>query len=320
MPGRFEKARAMLSIGFVMDPLEKLNPKKDSTILMMRATTRMGHAAWWCIADSVHAKDGHVYGRWNRWESDEARTFDFDELDFVFLREEPPVDIDFIHLTYLYELAKRPVFINTPRSLRDASEKMSPLWFPECMPRHVVSRSAEDILAFVDEVGAAVCKPLGWFGSKGVFKLVKGQTDAAERVREGTGDGKDVLMVQEFLPGVARGDRRIFLFHGEVHGSFDSIPAVDDFRGNSGFGATWGPSEPSPRELEICAAIAPRLVEAGVYFAGVDFVDELITEINVTCPAGFWNMNDLYGGRYEDRALQALLDPFLSRRLQPATG
>lgn len=300
----------MASIGFIMDPVERLNAKKDSTIMLMHASLRAGHEAWWCAADSVHVRDGRAHGQWQRWESDETRPMDLDAMDFIFLREEPPVDIDFIHLTYLYEMAKRPIFINTPRALRDASEKLSPLWFPDFMPRHVVSRSSEPILAFLDEVGAVVCKPLGWFGSKGVFKLERGQADAGTKLAEATGHGKDVLMVQEFLPGVARGDRRIFLFHGKIHGSFDTVPAAGDFRGNSGFGATWQGAEPTAREREICEEIGPRLVEAGVFFAGVDFVEERVTEINVTCPAGFWNMNQIYGEGYEDKALAALLAPF----------
>ena len=42
----------------------------------------------------------------------------------------------------------------------------------------------------------------------------------------------------------------------------------------------------TPREREICAALAPSLRERGLLFVGIDVIDGNLTEINVTSPYG----------------------------------
>ncbi|MDP3979806.1 MAG: hypothetical protein Q8Q33_00170 [Chlamydiota bacterium] len=300
-------------IGFVIDPIENLNPQKDSSILLMNAACSLGYTVFWSSAASVFAKTDTVFGIWTPYSksSIQSQVMAFDDLDIIFLREEPPLDKDYIELTYLYELTKKCVLINPADALRNASEKLYTLHFKQDIPSQLVSRNTDLLHQFVLENQIAILKPIGLFGSQNVLRLSHEDPDLIKKIQEATKQEKELVVCQQFLPDVRKGDRRIFLVHGEVMGSFDSIPAEGDFRGNSHYGARFAPAKASTRELEIIQNIKPAIMEDRLYFVGLDFVQQCLTEVNVSCVGGIWNMNHVYDMRFELALLKALLDPFI---------
>ena len=55
-------------------------------------------------------------------------------------------------------------------------------------------------------------------------------------------------------------------------------------------------TELTPREEEICAALAPELRKRGLLFVGIDVIGgQWLTEINVTSPTGIVAIDALNG-------------------------
>ena len=59
----------------------------------------------------------------------------------------------------------------------------------------------------------------------------------------------------------------------------------------------------TPRDQEICAALAPLLREDGLYFVGLDVIGNYLTEVNVTSPTGIQEINSLNGVRLESQVM-----------------
>jgi glutathione synthase len=110
-----------------------------------------------------------------------------------------------------------------------------------------------------------------------------------------TREESELVMVQEFLPKVTEGDKRVLLLDGQVLGAINRVARSDDFRSNIHVGGTVEPCDVTPREKDIIADIAPRLHADGLVFVGLDFIDGRISEINVTSPTGIQEMSRHHG-------------------------
>jgi glutathione synthase len=98
-------------------------------------------------------------------------------------------------------------------------------------------------------------------------------------------------MVQEYLPAVRLGDKRVLLLEGQVLGAINRIARDDDVRSNIHAGGRVEPTAITDRERAIVADMAPRLAEDGLVFVGLDFIGERLTEVNVTSPTGIQELS-----------------------------
>lgn len=300
---------------FVMDPLERINTFTDTTYVLMREAERRGHAVNYATLDGLHVRGGAVYAhaRRVRFVSEGAKFFEIveehdlalDGVDVVWQRKDPPFDAMYLHATQLLERVDAKVFVlNHPRGLREANEKLYALHFPDCTPKTIVTCRQDDVLHFLHEVGGrAVIKGLDRSGGVGVFLL-----DAADRNRNAliesvTDEGRAYAIVQEYVPAVVDGDKRIILLDGEPVGAVLRRPRADDLRGNIHSGATTHACDITPRERELAARVAPKLRADGLWFVGLDVIGERITEINVTSPTGFQEITRLTGVKLEEQFL-----------------
>ncbi len=298
---------------FVMDPLERINTFTDTTYVLMREAERRGHTIYEVHVNRLHVRDGTVraHARQVRFTEGSERFFevvagadlDLNEVDVVWQRKDPPFDALYLYSTQLLETLSPRVFVfNHPRGLRDANEKLYALHFPDFTPRTMVSADRGDILQFLDEIGGrGVIKRLDRSGGVGVFLLEKGDKNRNALIEASTEEGTRYALVQEYVPQVVDGDKRIIVLDGEPVGAVLRRPRADDLRGNIHSGATTHACEITPREREICRAIAPKLRADGLWFVGLDVIGEKITEINVTSPTGFQEITRLTGERLEER-------------------
>ena len=185
----------------------------------------------------------------------------------MLIRKDPPFDAEYMYMTQLLERARgRTVILNDPRGLRDANEKLYTLHFSRHTPKTLVATDRAHIFAFLDEVGGrAVIKPLHGAGGSGVLMLTRGDKNAPSIVDTVTQEGKTFAMVQEFLPGVVDGDKRILLLDGNVLGAINRVPRPDEFRSNIHVG--------------------------GLVFVGLDMIAGHVTEVNVTSPTGIQELS-----------------------------
>lgn len=221
------------------------------------------------------------------YECEDIKALPLNNIDIIFMRKDPPFDMDYIYATYLLEQAENSgtLVVNKPSSLRDANEKLFALNFPECIPETLVSSNIKKLSEFISKIKTAVVKPLDGMGGTDIFKLTKGDKNIEEVLLKITNQGSRFIMAQEFLPEIKNGDKRILLINGKpVDYALARIPAAGSFKGNLAAGAK-GVGQPlSARDRHLCSQIAPMLIEKELMFVGLDVIGDYITEINVTSP------------------------------------
>jgi glutathione synthase len=287
-----------MRIVFLMDPLTRVNPEKDTTFAFIEAAQARGHESLHALIHDLGVRAGRTFARVRSVTihaeeprirlGDTLTEISLDAVDVVFIRKDPPFDRAYSYATLLLEHARGgPLVVNDPRGLRDANEKLYALNFKEWMPETIVTSDRDTILSFLDTVGGrAVIKPLDGAGGVGVLTLFKDDKNARAIIDVLTHEGQRLAMVQAFLPSVTAGDKRILLLEGEPLGAILRVPRADDIRSNIHVGGTVVPTELTPRERELVAAIAPRLIQDGLFFVGLDVIGEHLTEVNVTSPTG----------------------------------
>lgn len=296
-----------LRCAFIMDPLSNLSVEKDSTLAMIRAAQAAGYQADYLLAENIAMQQGVLRARaapirvqleqpeWYKLGSwrDVAMT----EYDLVFLRKDPPFDLNYIYLTYFLEhLEKQGVLVvNRPGSVRDANEKCFPMQFSELVPAGIYTANLERLHAFVDAHEKAVVKPLDGMGGAAVFCVNKDDPNRNVILETITQFGSQWVLMQEFIEEVRAGDKRIVMINGEpVPYALARIPAPDDFRGNLAKGAKYEGRELTSRDREICQQVGPVLREHGLYFVGLDVIGDYLTEVNVTSPTCIRQLDDLF--------------------------
>ncbi len=305
---------------YVMDPMDRVLPDKDTTFAFQRAAMARGHTALHCEPKDLYVKGGDVFARARHVTVSDAPphvTFAAGEdvrladVEAVFIRKDPPFDAMYLYATLLLERARgRTVLVNDPRGLREGNEKLYALHFPQWMPRTIVSSHEDQIFVFVKTVGGrAVIKPLDLAGGSGVMLLNEGDKNAKSIVQLLTAEGARYAMVQEFLPAVTKGDKRILLLDGEVLGAINRVPRAEDFRSNIHVGGSVEACEVTDDERRMVADLAPRLRADGLYFVGLDVIGGRLTEVNVTSPTGIQQLS-----RHENKDRAAEVIAWVERR------
>lgn len=306
-----------MKIGVIMDPIDGITIKKDTTFAMLLAAQRRGWTPCYLEIGDLFIRDGEPMARLRTLtvRDDPAQWYRFTgetvaplaQLDVILMRKDPPVDAEYIYTTQLLELAaRRGVLVcNDPRSLRDFNEKLFIARFPQCTPPTLVTRSAERIRAFAAEHTDIVLKPLDGMGGMLIFRINKDEPNVAVIIESLSKFGTRFVMAQKFLPAIADGDRRILMIDGTpVDYALARIPRAGDFRGNLAAGGTGVGVELTERERWICTQVAPVLREHGLPFVGLDVIGGMLTEINVTSPTCARELDAIYGldiaGRFMD--------------------
>jgi glutathione synthase len=293
-----------LRIGFLIDPIETLIVGHDTSLAFMLECQRRGHEVHYFEQRDLAYREGRVRAAAKRVELRrtkgehyrvlEESALELSTLDAVFMRKDPPVDVEYLHATQLVELAPGPLVINDPAGLRDANEKLYVLRYPELIPRTLVSRDLAELRAFLRELGGEmVVKPVDGFAGRGVLHLRDSDRNVNSLLELATGGGRVAIVAQQYLSASREGDKRILLLDGEPLGAMMRIPLENDVRGNLAAGGRSAKSALTDREREICRTLAADLRRRGLYFVGLDVIGGYLTEVNVTSPTGIEEINAL---------------------------
>ena len=230
----------------------------------------------------------------------EAEDVCLHEVDAIWVRKDPPFDSGYLYCTLLLDTVKTDTFVlNDPNGLRAANEKLYACRFPELMPKTLVASEKARIKRFVASVGGrAVIKPLDGAGGEGVMTLTEGDLNLNAIIELTTHHGRRLAMVQEFLPAVREGDKRILLLDGQLLGAILRVPQQGDVRSNIHVGGSVVQAKVTEEERRIIETVAPSLREDGLYFVGLDVIGGKLTEVNVTSPTGIQQMTRLDGVNY----------------------
>jgi glutathione synthase len=304
---------------YVMDPMDRVLPDRDTTFAFQRAAQRRGHLALHCTPKDVYIQEGDAWATARELSVSDrpphftfARTLDvrLADVECVLVRKDPPFDTEYLYVTLMLEkLRGRTLVVNDPRGLRDANEKLYTLHFAHHMPRTLVTTDRARIHRFVAELGTGVIKPLDGAGGSGVIVVDRNDRNARSIVDYLTQEGTRHVMVQEFLPAVRAGDKRVLLLDGEILGAINRIAREDDVRSNIHAGGRVEPCDVTPEERAIVTDLTPRLAADGLVFVGLDFIGGRLTEANVTSPTGIQELS-----RHADRDVAERVIEWIERR------
>ena len=295
-----------MKLGIVMDPIETINFKKDSTLAMMIEAQRKGHEIIYITPDSLFINSGISYASSNKMEvrndpsdwftKEEETIIELSELDSILMRQDPPFNSGYIYNTYVLEMAARQGvnIFNNPRSLRDCNEKVYATEFPQCCTKHLVTSRKDFLTDFVLENKDTVIKPLDGMGGASIFRVKANDPNLNVILETITDHFTEKVMIQEFIPEITEGDKRILIVDGKpMSASIARVPAEGELRGNLAAGASAVAKSLSDRDLWICEEVGPSLVEKGLLLVGLDIIGDYLTEINVTSPTCFKEYKEL---------------------------
>jgi len=298
----------MIKLGVVMDSIATINIKKDSTFAMLLAAQARGWPVSYMEFNDLSVTDGIAYGNTrlltvnddpeNWFTFGESLTQPLQELDVILMRKDPPFNMEYIYATYILELAERQgtLVVNKPQTLRDANEKLSTSWFPQCTPPTLVSRSRKELIEFLKIHKDLILKPLHGMGGVSIFRVRDGDVNTNVIIETLTEQETRFAMAQRFIPEIEQGDKRILLVNGEaVPYALARIPAEGESRGNLAVGGTGVGVPLSERDQWICEQVSSTLVEKGLLFVGLDVIGDYLTEINITSPTCIRELDKLYG-------------------------
>lgn len=239
------------------------------------------------------------------------------DFSLVMFRPDPPVDLDYINATYIFDFVDRnkTLILNDPKSIRDFNEKMHTVKFFDLMPENIVTSSKSDIINFLKEHEEIVLKPLnGCFGS-GVMTLKKGDKNTAVIINTMTKNQTQLIMVQKYIPNARFGDKRVMFLGDEVLDvCIQKLPSNDDFKFNEHCDSNIVRAELTEGEKEKFAPVAKELNKLGLPLVGLDVIDEKIIEINVTSPCYFIKeINGHFNCQLEKKITQFILSKLYAK-------
>ncbi len=307
-----------IRLGVIMDSIDNISVKKDSTLAMMVAAKARGWEIFYMQPADLYLDSGSARGqaqrltevsydpkRWYRAEP--TAQLELSSFDVLLMRKDPPFDNEYIYTTYILDAAEQQgvLVVNKPSSLRDCNEKIFATQFTDCTPPLLVSRNPAQLRGFLQQYQDVVMKPLDGMGGTMIFRVKQDDPNISVIIETLTDFGSRTIMAQQFIPQISEGDKRILLIDGEpIPYCLARIPASGETRGNLAAGGKGEARPLSDRDRWICAQVAPTLKAKNLMFVGLDVIGDYLTEINVTSPTCIREIDAAYdtdiGGKLMD--------------------
>lgn len=287
-----------MKVGFIIDDLNSFNISKDSAYMMMLAAQDKGWEIYTFYLNDLYIINGKPKGNALRLKLHKnkqiwyeilkySKNFSLLDLDCVFMRKDPPFDMEYIYVTYMLDLVKKSgaLVVNDPQALRDFNEKVAITNYPKFAPKTLITRSYNLINEFYDRYKDIIVKPLDGMGGSSIFRIKEGDKNKNVILETLTNHESRYIMVQDYQKAIKEGDKRILIINGEpVKYLLARIPSDNDNRGNLAAGATTEVRELQDGEYKIAKKVAKNLKKQGVMIAGIDVIGDKLTEVNITSP------------------------------------
>jgi glutathione synthase len=321
------KRRGGPALLFVVDPWETLDHIQDTTLRLVEEAVLAGSRVAIAENRSIGLDRGVPYAEIREVTSverprtaenvrrGEPRWTAINEFDHVFYRTDPPVDLAYLLPLQILAAArgagkKEPKIHSSPESLFFLNEKWGAFELGALFPRSLVSASIDRLGIFAAEVGKAVLKPLYLAQSKGVEVIDARSLGAGtirDRFRLATEGGRLPVIVQEFLPGIAKGETRLWFADGKLLASVKKVPRAGESIIDMDQGGKLAAVKLSVREIAAAKKIGTFLKRHTILFAAVDLIDGKITDFNHTSPGLLVAMETLLGKNLARPALRSIL-------------
>lgn len=288
-----------MKVAFITDPIDNFDIYKDTTYMMMLSVSRKNWHQYVFEFKDIFTENAIPYGvgyelsitsnrkpyKWYKLQS--KITIKLCSFDVIFMRKDPPVNMEFFYATYILEIAEKfgTLIINSPESLRNINEKFSVMNYPDLAPKTMVSRSWAQVNRFLKSHRDIIAKPLNSMSGESIFRIKLNDPNTNAIFEMITKYESQFFMFQKYQPGIKYGDKRILIIDGlPIEYLAARIPNDSDGRGNVSKGATVCVRKLNPEEYRIAKIVGKDLKKNGIIFAGIDIIDTHLTEINITSP------------------------------------
>ena len=308
-----------MKLGIIMDPISRINIKKDSSFAMLLAAQARNWEIYYMELADIYVSNDQPMGQMqaltvqedaNNWfQLSDQKTACLETLDIILMRKDPPFDLEYIYATYILEHAERlgTFVVNKPASLRGANEKFFITHFKDCIAPTMVGRDMAILRKFIEEQENVIIKPLDGMAGRSIFKVTATDPNLNVILETMTDSNNSFVMAQKFLAEITAGDKRILLIDGEpVPYALARIPSAGEVRGNLARGGSAKGVELTERDRWICQQVGPHLRERGLFFVGLDVIGDYLTEINVTSPTCIRELDSLYNIDIGSQLMQKL--------------
>lgn len=287
-----------------IDPLEKLNPKKDSTLMLATTMKQEGVEVYLLFEKDFYVSNKSknilkVYNFSGSFYEDgaylktfdllESQNFELGNNDTLHMRIDPPFDTRY--LRYLWMLRYYKVqgikVINSPDGILRFNEKLHAYTQKSSLETYVGS-SVEGFMRFVElmkpDNQELILKPLDLYQGFGVEKVSISDINLALKFEEKVLKNNGAIVAQPFCKEVVNGEIRSLYFKGHELGSILKVPKKGEFLANIAQGAAFHAIELEPAVKRECNKICKELMDEGVDWVAFDILGNSVSEINITCP------------------------------------
>ena len=292
---------------FQMDDPKKINLKEDSTYMLIKESLSRGIRCFYNSPSWVYAsmnkynqiKSSYLELSLSKsgkltYKSEKSKDTNLEKFNAIFIRQDPPFNMEYISNTYLLSELQNPVLINDPSEVRNFPEKHIMMNFPELTPPTLISSHIPSILAFIRLHKEVILKPAYGNGGIGIEKIKINQLNIKKFLTKYISKFQNnPVIIQKFLKNFNKGDKRIILVNGHVKGAVLRVPKKNSIKANFHAGGTAVKTTLSLREKKICFTIKNFLKTKKLSFVGIDVIDGYLTEINITSPTGIQEINRL---------------------------
>ena len=297
-------------IAIQMDPLEKINPKEDSTFVIAQEAQRRGYKLFHYSPKDISLKNNTIIAKGcyfkiinqgkKFFKKQKKISINLNQFHCVLVRQDPPFNMEYITATYFLEMLNQKVLVvNNPTEIRNNPEKLSMFNFKNLIPDTLISEDLTEIQNFIKKYKFTILKPLYGNGGEGIEKVTKGSLKNKTIIQRMIKKYKGAIIAQKFIKEISKGDRRIILIDGEYVGSVARIPKKGSIKANFHAGGSAQRSGLVFKDRKICSKLKPYLKKKGLFFTGIDAIGNYLTEINVTSPTGMQEINRLDNTRLE---------------------
>ena len=290
-------------IAIQADKINSINIKTDTTFQLVLEAQNRGYRIFWYETKDLNLLNKKVIAKADQIKFfDNSKNYfkkinkinlDLSKTKFVLMRQNPPFNMDYITATFYLEFLKKTKVVNNPKSVRNISEKFYSINFLKMMPPTIFTENIQEIKKFLKKNRKIVIKPIHGFAGKNIL-FIQNRLNILSIRRYLKSFG--TVMVQKYLPGVIKGDKRIFIINGKVCGAIQRIPSKGSILSNISQGGTAVKTKLNLKEKKVANTIAKELKKENIFFAGIDLVSGyLIGDINVTSPTGLPQYKELTG-------------------------
>ena len=326
-----------MNIGFFIDDIET-EKSGYTTLRLAMAAVNKGHKVWiisvgdlaYDVDEKIHAwalsttgkkyKTTTTYLKELKSTHTQAERITVDDLDILMLRNDPAKQVGqhawrktagiiFGNIA----LRSGVIVLNDPTALAGALDKMYIQMLPQHIrPKTLISCDRREIKEFIQELGGmAVLKGFQGSGSQEVFLVTKENLANLNQMIDAI-INHGYAIAQEYLVGAEKGSIRMFLVNGEPLrykgklAAFQWVRSGDGMRANIHAPGSTEAVKLNDVHYQIAEAVRPRLVQDGMFLAGLEIVDDKLIDIDVFRPDGLVTAQSFEKVNFSDAIIEAL--------------